>query len=86
MLLAEFVECRQNDREDLTFVPILEAVMTGGLGKLLPLRQSVPLRSRTEDPEDAIQNFTVRAARSTTFGAFDRRGNQRSQNGPLVIV
>lgn len=62
LLLAEFVECCQNDREDLAFVPILEAVVTGGLGWVLPLRQSVPLRSRTENPEDAVQDFTVRPA------------------------
>jgi hypothetical protein len=54
LLLDEFIECSQDDWEDLAFVPVLEAVMTGGLGWVLSLWKSVPLRSCTEDPENAI--------------------------------
>jgi hypothetical protein len=57
-----------------------------GLVRWVPLRQVVPLRARTQDPQDPIQDFSAAApGASAPVRSPWQPTDERLQHGPLLV-
>jgi len=65
--------------------PALKAPMTG-LVRGIAIRQVLPGRAGSQDPEDAVQHVARIAPRSpAAIAAESRLREERRQNGPLLV-